>query len=358
MTAKKPSGLDYLKLAFPNPDIGFNEDVKNPLNLPGYLSKQSQKFDEEFDFHHEELPTITDAEIRAKEMVASQGIDTLAWYCPYSSYGKKWGIYFDVQAIDSYAKYLHRQLIDFGALIHFGTTIKFLYEAIRRHELEHFNVELASAMMIVDENEPADSYRAFRNAPNFKDFNEVNATHMEFFARSSQKGSKSTAQSIFYHILMSQPLPSPYSKWEDFDLGYVSVMLEGIFGTLGFSEKLESAKELTGFTGRSKLIKVPQYYWYSNPSDISLADSSCKVRLDCKSTISWVKKSEKLFPGQAVQVQSAKDHDIQVKSKNQPMPVKLSCHDWNQIPPHVIAQLANVYQIDKIQLMERIRRGK
>jgi hypothetical protein len=217
---------------------------------------------------------------------------------------------------------------------------------------------MASAMMIVDKKETVDSYRVFRNAKNFKDFSEVNATHMEFFSRSSQKGTKLTAQSIFYHILMRQPLPSPYSKWEDFDLGYVSIMLEGIFGTIGFSEKLESVKELTGFTGRSKFIKVPQYYWYSNPSDKSLEDSSCKVRLDCKSTISWVKKSEKLFPGHSVQVEPAKDHDIQVKSKNQPMPVKLSCHDWNQIPPHVITQLANVYQLDKIQLMERIRRGK
>jgi hypothetical protein len=358
MAVKKPSGLDYLKLAFPNPDIGFKEGVKNPINLSGYLSKQSQKFDEEFDFHHQEWPTITDGEIRAKEMVASQGIDTLAWYCPYSSYGKKWGIYFDVQAIDNYAKYLHRQLIDFGALIHFGTTINFLYEAIRRHELEHFNVELASAMMIVDAKASGDSYRALRNATNFNEFSEVNATRMEFFARSSQKRNKSTAQSFFYYIHMNQPLPYPYSRWEELDLGYVSVMLEGIFGTLGFSEKLESARELTGFTGRSKFIKVPQYYWYSNPNDNSFEDSSCKVRLDCKSTISWVKKSEKLFPGQSVQVELAKDHDIQVRSKNQPMPVKLSCHDWNQIPPHVISQLANVYQIDKIQLMERIRRGK
>ena len=69
------------------------------------------------------------------------------------------------------------------------------------------------------------------------------------------------------------------------------------------------------------------------------------------------KKSEKLFPGQAVQVSPAKDHDIQVKSKSQPIPVKLSCHDWNQIPPHVITQLANVYQISKIQLVERIRKS-
>jgi hypothetical protein len=358
MTVKKPSGLDYLKLAFPNPDLGFNEEVKNPLNLSGYLSKQSQKFDEEFDFHHQEFPVITDVEIKTKEMVANQGIDALAWYCPYSSYGKNWGIYFDVQAIDSYAKYLHRQLIEFGANIHFGQTIKFLYEAVTRHELEHFNVELASAMMIVDENASANSYRVFRSADNYKDFSEVNATHMEFFARSNQKGVKSTSQSVFYYQYMNQPLPAPYSKWEDFDLGYVFVMLEGIFGTLGFSDKLEVARELTGFTGRSKFIKVPQYFWYSNPKSNSFEDSSCKVRLDCKSTISWVKKSEKLFPGQAVSVEPAKDHDIQVKSKSQPMPVKLSCHDWNQIPPHVITQLANVYQIDKIQLMERIRRGK
>lgn len=358
MTVKKPSGIDYLKLAFPNPDIGFNEEVKNPNTLSGYISKQSQKFDEEFDFHHREWPVITDVEIKTKEKVASQGIDTLAWYCPYSSYGKNWGIYFDVQAIDSYAKYLHRQLIDFGALIHFGTTIKFLYEAIRRHELEHFNVELASAMMIVDEKTSSDSYKVFRNADNFKDISEVNATHMEFFARSNQKGVKSTSQSVFYYQHMNQPLPAPYSRWEDLDLGYVSVMLEGIFGTLGFSEKLEAARELTGFTGRTKFIKVPQYYWYSNPHGNSLEDSSCKVRLDCKSTIAWVKKSEKLFPGQAIQVESAKDHHIQVKSKKQPVPVKLSCHDWNQIPPHVITQLSNVYQIDKVQLMERIRRGK
>ena len=357
MTVKKPSGLDYLKLAFPSPDIEFNVEGRNPPTLSGYISKQTQKFDEEFDFHHQEWPVISDAEIKAREQVASQGIDTLAWYCPYSLYGKKWGIYFDVQAIDSYAKYLHRQLIDFGALINFGTTIKFLYEAIRRHEIEHFNVELASAMMIVDEKAAEDSYRSLRNAVNYKDFSEVNATHMEFFSRSSQKGAKSISQSIFYHIHMNQPLPSPYSKWEDLDPGYVSVMLEGLFGTLGFSEKLEDVKELTGFTGKSKFIKIPQYYWYSNPNDNSLEDSSCKVRLDCKSTISWVKKSEKFFPGQAVQVSPAKDHDIQVKSKSQPIPVKLSCHDWNQIPPHVITQLANVYQISKIQLVERISKS-
>lgn len=358
MTVNWPSGLEYLKLAFPNPDIGFNDEVRNPLTLSGYVSKQAQKFDEEFDFHHQEWPVRPEIEIRTIERVASQGIDTLAWYCPYSLYGKNWGIYFDVQAIDSYAKYLHRQLIDYGALVHFGTTIKFLYEAIRRHELEHFNVELASAIMIVEGNAPAESYQTMRNATNYKDFSEVNATHMEFFARSNQKGLKLISQNIFYYIHMNQPLPLPYSKWKDLNLGYVSIMLEGIFGTLGFSEKLEAARELTGFTGSSKFIKVPQYYWYSNPNDNSLDDSSCKVRLDCKSTISWVKKSEKFFPGHAVHVEPSKDHDIQVRSKSQPMPVKLSCHDWNQIPPHVISQLANVYQIDKIHLMERIRRGK
>jgi hypothetical protein len=355
MTVKKTSGLDYLKLAFPNPDIGFNEEVRNPNSLTGYLSKQAQKFDEEFDFHHQEWPVVSEAEIKAKEKVASQGIDTLAWYCPYSSYGKKWGIYFDVQAIDSYAKYLHRQLLEYGTLIHFGTTIRFLYDAIRRHEIEHFNVEMASAIMIVDENASSSAYRNMRNASAYRDLSETNATQMEFFHRPSEKGEISLLQSVFYYIHMKQPLPLPYSQWEDFDLGYISIMLEGIFGDLGFSQKLGEVRELVGFSGKSKFVKIPQYFWYSNPSNGSLEDSSCKVRLDCKSTISWVKKSERNFP---VQVKQAKDHDIQVKSKAQPIPVKLSCHDWNQIPPHVITQLANVYQIDKIQLMERIRRGK
>ena len=358
MTIKKTSGLDYLKLAFPTPDIGFNEEVRNPNSLIGHVSTQAQKFDQEFDFHHQEWPEISQDEIRAKEKVASQGIDALAWYCPYSSYGKRWGIYFDVQAIDSYAKYLHRQLLDYGALIHFGTTIKFLYDAIKRHEIEHFNVELTSAMMIVDEQISPHAYTDMRSASAYKDLSETNATHMEFFHRSREKKDNILIQSIFYYVHMKQPLPSPYSQWEDFDLGYTSVMLEGIFGQLGFSEKLEEARELVGFTGKNRFIKVPEYFWYSNPADNVLADSSCKVRLDCKSTISWVKKSENLFPGHDIQVEPGNDHDIKVRSKSQAMPVKLSCHDWNQIPPHVISQLAKVYQIDKIQLMERIRRGK
>ena len=357
MTVYEITGLDYLKLAFPSPDIELNLDQRNPLTLSGYVSKQAQKFDEDFDFHHQEWPVISEAEIKAKEMVSSKGIDTLAWYCPYSSYGKKWGIYFDVQAIDSYAKYLHRQLIDFGSQIHFGTTIRYLYEAIRRHELEHFNVEFAAAMMIVNEKAPSDSFRKLRNASNFKEISEVNATHMEFFHRSNEKGMKSISQNIFYHIYMNQPLPTPYNQWELLELGTISKMFEAIFGTIGFSGTLEYAKELSGLSGKSRLVKVPQYYWYSNPNDNLLEDSSCKVRLDCKSTISWVKKSEKFFTHQEVQVAQGKDHDIQVKSKNQHMPVKLSCHDWNQIPPHVITQLANVYQISKIQLMERIRKG-
>ena len=358
MTVKKTSGLDYLKLAFPNPDIGFNEEVRNPNSLTGHLSKQAQKFDEEFDFHHEEWPVISEAEIKAKEKVTSQGIDALAWYCPYSSYGKNWGIYFDVQAIDSYAKYLHRQLLDFGALIHFGTTIRFLYDSIRRHEIEHFNVEMAAAMMIVEGKASSSAYRDMRNASAYKDLSEANATHMEFFHRSSEKGEKSLLQSVFYYIYMKQPLPLPYSRWEDLDLGYISVMLEGVFGQLGFSNDLAEVREIVGFSGKSKFIKIPQYFWYSNLADNVLEDSSCKVRLDCKSTISWVKKSENLFPGHGVMVEPGNDHDIKVKSKNQAMPVKLSCHDWNQIPPHVITQLAKVYQINKIDLMDRIRRGR
>jgi len=358
MVVERRSGLNYLSLAFSNKDIVFEEKFENPAMHSGYVSKRNQKFDEEFDFQHQELPVITDLEIRTKERVASQGIDILAWYCPYSSHGKYWGIYFDVEAIDSYAKFLHRQLIQYGAIIHFGTTIKFLYEAISRHELEHFNIELASAMMIVEEKASRDSYKTFSNSANFKYLSEVNATFMEFFDRSSQKGMKLTAQSVFYFLYMNQSLPSPYSSWRDLDLSSVSLMLEEIFGTPGFRDKLNTARELTGFNGRSKFVRVPKYYWYANPKNASVEDLSCRVRVDCKSTISWVKKSEKFFPDQFVQVEPAKDHQIQVKSKSQPFPVKLSCHDWNQIPPHVITQLANVYQIDKIQLVERIRRGK
>ncbi len=355
MNMKKTSGLDYLNQAFPNPVNDLEPSLQDPILLEGYLSKQSQKFDEDFDFHHQEWPSISEAETKVKEKVASQGIDALAWYCPYSSFGKNWGIYFDVQAIDAYAKYLHRQLLDFGVLIHFGTSIRFLYDAIRRHEIEHFNVEMASAMMIVDENVGSSAYRNLRNSNAFRDLSETNATHMEFFDRSREKGEKSILQSIFYYVHMKQPLPLPYSKWEDFDLGYTSAMLEANFGDLGFSYKIDQVRKLVGFSGKSKFVKVPQYFWYSNPFHHTLEDSSCKVRLDCKSTISWIKKSEKYFP---VQVELSKDHDIQVSSKAQPLPVKLSCHDWNQIPPHVITQLSHVYQIDKVQLVERVRRGK
>lgn len=358
MTSKKSSGLDYLKIAFPNPDISFNEESRNPHSLIGYLSKKPQKFDPEFDFDHEEWPEITHEEISAKETVASQGIDALAWYCPYSSYGKSWGIYFDVQQIDSYAKYLQRQLVEFGALIHFGTTIRFLYDAIRRHEIEHFNVEMTSAMMIVDENALPNSYQNMRSAGSYRDISETNATQMEFFDKSIEKGEHAFSQNIFYHLYMKQPLPWPYSRWDELNLGNVSIMLEGIFGQVGFSTKIKKVRELVGFYGRSKFVKIPQYFWYSNPSDAVLQDSSCKVRLDCKSTISWVKKSEHLFPGHDIKVEPGNDHDVKVRSKSQAIPVKLSCHDWNQIPPHVVSQLSKVYQIDKIQLMERIRSGK
>lgn len=356
MSVKALSGLDYFKLAFPNPDIPVSNDFNEPP-VSGYITKIPQKFDEDFDFQHQEWPEISGKEVAAKEIVLSQGIDILAWYCPYSSFGKRWGIYFDVQLIDNYAKHLHRQSLDFYGLTHFGTTIRFLYDAITRHEIEHFNVEMASAMMIVENKLSSNSYNKLRLSTNYKDLSETNATHMEFFDRPREKAANSLSQSVFYYILMNQPLAYPYSRWEELDMGYVPLMLEADFGTLGFSEELSLCRELVGLKGKSKFIKVPQYFWYSNPSDQTLEDSSCKVRLDCKSTIKWVKKSENLFLDQEVKVEHGNDHDIKVKSKNQNMPVKLSCHDWNQIPPHVISQLANVYQLSKIQLMELIRRG-
>jgi hypothetical protein len=356
MTVKELSGLDYLKLAFPHPDKASGDDAGRPP-LTGYISKHAQKFDEEFDFHHQEWPVISEQEKRVQEIVSREGIDALAWYCPYSSFGKSWGIYFDVQAIDSYAKYLHRQFLDFYGFTHFGTTLRFLYDAITRHEVEHLNVELAAAMMIVDHQLPSDSYKIFRMNKAYKGLSECNATYMEFFDRPSEKRSNSVSQNAFYYILMNQPLPLPYSNWQDKDSGDASVTLELFFGTLGFLEALNRSRSLAGLKGKTKFIKVPHYYWYADPSDPGLEDSSCKVRLDCKSTISWVKKSEKLFPGQGITVEPGNDHDIKVKSKSQNIPVKLSCHDWNQIPPHVISQLAKVYEISKIQLMERIRKG-
>lgn len=358
MTANPDRGLDYLRAAFPNPDISFENDFLSPDFLEGFISKSAQRIDEKFDFDPEDWPVVTEQEKYSIKQRADSGTDTLAWYCPYSSYGSKWGIYFDVETIDGFAKHIHRQLLAKGAILHFGQTLKMVYDALTRHEVEHFNVEMAAARMISRGAAPSHSYQDMRKFPDFKRLSEVNATQMEFFQRPSVKILDSLNQNLYYHTWMQQPLPSPYDEWDSLDLSYNSVFLELAFGTVGFSQELNDVRTLSGLSGSNRFIRVPKYYWYSSRFGGDASDSSCKIRLDCKSTISWVIKSQKYFSDLGITVTHGNDHDIKVSGTHQSMPIKLSCHDWNQIPPHVVSQLSSLYKLKKLALMEAIRKGK
>lgn len=103
-----------------------------------------------------ELPELTSEEIESWkqieanpfEHVESIEIDLLAWYQPYSDYGPSaWGIYFDEQKMNSYARSIFAAIKRVRSRISPQTVHRLVWDEVMRHEREHCVQELTAAAL-------------------------------------------------------------------------------------------------------------------------------------------------------------------------------------------------------------------
>jgi hypothetical protein len=283
----------------------------------------------------------------------------IAWYLPFRYYGAKyWGIYFDKIAMHRLGKEIatsaRRVLPEFSNSV----GINLLYSYVFRHELEHAIQEIVMATAI-DEGGVSRAQLNGLAISRPGSYRETLATQAEMLDFQEKTRVPAGQRRLFHHIYTSLPLHPPYSGWKNADSEVLARELDFDLNFGLFDEsQTERFRSVIGRKAKSKYLDIPVFDWLGNSMNLPLTGSDLRAHsIDCKKLERLLRKDKYLAVlGEGLTTVPGSDHDILLRNPNT-RPVKIDCHDWDQIPNHVIGQLAEATSLSRSELVERILRN-
>ena len=334
----------------------FGDPQTRDENLSGALTHEPPPFektfiarrplpkptaDGSFDFD-EELPE-EDREIRrsVRKRIATSGTHVLAFYIPYlNTYSHQWGIYFDVVAMDVFATDLFHLAFRLDTNVTFPQAVKFAYEVVMFHEMEHFAQEVILADSVranrvsradAISNWSATFLSAQQGRHSGSPYREIMATRNEMTeglqsVRGIEKGAL-LALKVAYRE-MSQP--HPYNLWNSTSIQSIARDVDLHLGH-GLSEV--ATEELRKLAHAKKSSKVPVFYFYETSQFAGLSSSTMRAmsKISCRRLQSLLTKTEvleKLRMG----VRKKTKHDLVFVFETAIRSIPLDCHALKNEP--------------------------
>ena len=306
----------------------------------------------------EELEYIDSEDFVHLLLAETQGIDTLACYKPYRLYGEEqWGIYLDIFAMNRFSVEIATKARILDRSVKNSEARTVTYSEVLRHELEHAIQELILAKAVA---------RGFFDLSNIDDkkfnktgsYRETLASHFEHLdAIPRVKGLEIRKVNLIRTVLSSAPAPRVYGEWKSRDVQQLDERYERELGIWSGGEPSSSIeRRLVNGSFKSDYLTVPVYASFGNTLRLSLRGFDLRAQsVDCKKLMRFLKREGlgKHFSPD-ISVKKSSDHEVQIESPRS-MPIKISCHDWDNVPDHVIGQIAGVVEMNRSPLVAKLR---
>lgn len=318
--------------------------------------RSTPKIDLTYDLSEEDLGVILNqnkgASIRdlrsGKTEEEFAGFEVLAFYKPFAySTGADflgWGIHFNLESILKLAAEL---MMDFKVIntdLKYGEAVQFIFEVVRRHELEHAVTEISGAysQSILPQKVP--KFITLNKDSSFHRISEIVATQQEMIngiARSKVTKSKLIPLLLIWSSLQ---LPKYVREWNVLSIEESEKKLFHLLGMANDGSVLGQFRSEIGLAGKSNKVTIPSYFWLGNHLTDVLPTPFLRTVFDCKKMARFLKKNDDKAPlGTRLKIVSSPDHDFHIISESISRPIKFACHDWREVPENVIGQLAEAF---------------
>ena len=170
-------------------------------------------------------------------------IDLLAWYQPYSDYGPNdWGIYFDEEKMNGYARDLYRVAKAVRSDISPKLVHSLVWDEVLRHEIEHCVQELtASSLSLLFTPIHKSSLEIYRQDPSSF---EALATHFQHTHAAYRTKRDAPGEMNFAKTASAGATkPAGYNNWNRID---VPITESGLYEGNKFSDVHKIANQLRG----------------------------------------------------------------------------------------------------------------
>lgn len=276
------------------------------------------------------------------------GTEVLAFYKPFAYSSAMdflgWGIHFNLDAIMQFAAEL---MVDFKRIninLKYGEAVQFIFEMVRRHELEHAVTEILGAFSQKSLPQKIPNYISLKNDSLFSRSSEIVATQQEMIngiARSKVDKSKLIPLLLVWSAL---PLPMYYREWNVVSTERSEHELLSMLGLIKQESALRQIRSDVGLVGKTTHVTIPNYFWFGNFYMRGINTPFLRTVFDCKKMSKFLKRNDDKAPlGTRVRVVPSSDHDFQIVSENMSRPIKFACHAWREVPEMVIGQLAEAF---------------
>ena len=329
---------------------GEFETVKKIGRMPAFSAEDFEEFDE----------AQFSEDSSGYEDEGHGNPHALAWYVPYHLGARtKWGIYFNVEAMTSYAESIYRKSRKLRSDISREIVHTFAWAQVLRHELEHCAHELALATAI---NEKVIDYSDLYSKYELRSLNrEGLATHFEFSESIATKDPAVTKVSPYLNMISSGfDLLAGYDDWDSLNVTETEARFEELLGLDSAKRTISQHRNSIGGKPMSSYITVPIFIVKSARSNWKKIPVALDFRIsgiNCKKVFRALQREKlRLKLHVELEIRPAANHpQVLTRPNSKGASVPMVCHKNDPIHREFFKQLAELVEMDKMQVVEIIQ---